>query len=141
MPFQLSTVREQPATGHGGAAQLGLEGREVGDLYDPAEPAAAGVRTGTDGLTERRLLRGGVLEHRDDLHVLVVGERQDHVPGAETGVHTALDRFDPQPVRDAFGGGLEAVGLSREGNVIQVHDAIVAPATRATKSSASPASV
>lgn len=95
MPLQLTTVREQPGTGYGGAAQLVLVGREVLHLDHPTEPTAAGFGTCADGLTERRLVCGGVLENLDHFHVLVPGERQDHVSRTEARVNAALDRLDP----------------------------------------------
>ena len=65
--------------------------RDVVDRDDPAEPAAAERGAGAHGLAERRLVGGRVVEHLDDLEVGVVGQRQDHVAGAEAGVDATVD--------------------------------------------------
>ena len=100
--------------GDGLAPEPLLDGRDVVDRDDPAEPAAAEGGTGAHGLAERRLVGGRVVEHLDDFEVGVVGERQDHVAGPEPRVHATLDELTAEQPPDALGGAGEAVRAGGE---------------------------
>ena len=90
LPEQLGAVGAVPVAVGGLAAEPLLDHGDVVDRDDPAEPAAAEGGAGAHGLAERRLVGRGVVEHLDDLEVGVVGQRQDHVAGAEARVHAAV---------------------------------------------------
>ncbi len=90
LPEQLGAVGAVPvALGRGPAEPL-LDDGDVVDRDHPAEPATAEGGAGAHGLAERRLVGRGVVEHLDDLEVGAVGQRHDHVAGAEAGVHPAV---------------------------------------------------
>ena len=104
-----------------GAAEALLDGGEVVDGHDPAEPAAAVRGTGPDGLAEGRLVGGGVVEHLDDLEVATAGEREDPVAGAEAWVEAAVDEAAAQLPAEPPGRLVETLGSRGEGQVIQLH--------------------
>ena len=121
LPAQLDTVGAVPVAQDGLAAQAGLDLGDVVDLDDPAEPAAAGLGAGPDGLPEGRLVTGGVVEHLDDLDVPLVGERQDDVARPEARVDSPIDRRDADLLREALRRGLEAVALGGIDDVVNSH--------------------
>ena len=94
---------------------------DVVHLDDPPEPAAAGLGTGSNGLTEGRLVAGGVVEHLDDLDVPLVGERKDDVARPEARVDSPVDRRDPDLLRETLRRGLEAVALRGIYDVVNSH--------------------
>ena len=96
-------------------------GRDVVDRDDPAEPAAAERGAGAHGLAERRLVGRRVVEHLDDLEVGAVGQRQDHVAGAEARVHAAVDEVPAEQSPEALGGAGEAVRSGGVGEMVQAH--------------------
>ena len=66
-----------------------------------------------------------MVEHLDDLEVGVVGQRQDHVAGAEARVHAAVDERRPEQLPDALGRGGQAVRSGGEGEMVQAHAEIL----------------
>ncbi len=100
-----------PSGGAGCPDRLATESLlDLGDVVDgddPAEPAAAGLGGRTDGLTEGRLVGRRVVEHLDDLEVVVLGQGEDHVARAEAGMHPSVDRRDADEVGQSGGRGLE----------------------------------
>ena len=107
-----------------------LDGRDVVDRDDPAEPAAAEGGAGAHGLAERCLVGGGVVEDLDDLEVGVVGQRQDHVAGPEAGVDATIDELTAEQPPDALGGAGEAVRAGGEAEMVQAHAEHSAPRRR-----------
>src|SRR5512139_4327614 len=85
-PLELHAVGTVPVAQDRLSAEALLVRRDVLDGDDPAHPAAAALGAGPDGLAERRLVGGGVVEYLDDLEVRACTERQDHVARAEAGV-------------------------------------------------------
>ena len=73
-----------------------LEGTDVVDRHDPAEPAAAERRACLHGLAERCLVGGRVVERLDDLEVGAVGEREGAVARAEARVDAAVEELTAQ---------------------------------------------
>src|SRR5664280_883318 len=60
-PLELDAVRPMPTTGDGLPAQSLLSLREIIDADNPAQPATPSLGTSTNGLAERRLVRGGMV--------------------------------------------------------------------------------
>ena len=106
---------------HGLAAEALLDRGDVVDRDDPAEPAAAERGAGPDGLAERRLVGGRVVEHLDDLDVGAVGQRQDHVAGAEARVDATVDEVLAEQSPDALGGAGEAIRSGCVREMVQAH--------------------
>ena len=121
LPPELGAVGAVPVAGDRGAAEALLDGRDVRDRDDPAEPAAAERGAGPHGLAERRLVGGGVVEALDDLEVGRVGERKDHVARAEPRVHATVDELAPQRRAQAGGSARESVRSGGVRQVIQAH--------------------
>ena len=101
-------------------------GADVVDGDDPAEPAAAELGAGAHGLAEGRLVRRRVVEHLDDLEVGAVGQRQDHVAGAEARV----DASGRRTVSPRSGASREVVPTSPPGpaandEVVETHAPIL----------------
>jgi hypothetical protein len=108
------------------AAKPFLERGEVVDRNDPAHPAAAGFGACAHGLAEGRLDRGGVVKDLDNLHILAVDQRKNHVPGPEARVHTPLDRFDAQGGGNPLRSGSQSIGFAGIRDMVQTHGYIVA---------------
>ena len=121
LPAQLGAVGAVAVAVGGLAAEPLLDDGDVVDRDDPAEPAAAERGAGAHRLAERRLVGGGVVEHLDDLEVGVAGQRQDHVAGAEAGMHAAVDEVRAEQSPEALGGAGQAIGSGGEGEVVQAH--------------------
>ena len=85
------TVGADPVAGHTRATQPLLDGCEVLDGDDPAQPAAALLGTLIDREPERRRVGGGVIQDSDDLDVRASGKRKDEVAGAESWVDPTVD--------------------------------------------------
>ena len=119
--LQLGAVGAVPVARDRLAAEALLDHGDVVDGDDPAEPAAAGLGGGTDGLPEGRLVGGRVVQHLDDLEVVVLGQGEDDVARAEPGVHPAIDRRDADELGQPGGRGLEATGLCRIRDVVNSH--------------------
>ena len=100
-PAQLDAVGTVPVALDGLAAEPLLDLADVVDRDDPAEPAAAERGAGADGLAERCLVGGRVVEHLDDLDVGAGGQRQHHVAGAEAGVDAAVAELLAEQRADA----------------------------------------
>jgi hypothetical protein len=62
-----------------------------------------------------------VVQDLDDLEVVVVRERDDHVAGTEARVDPALDCLDPERVGDPLRRGQKAVGFAGIRNVVHTH--------------------
>ena len=90
-------------------------------IMAPAAVAGAGPH----GLPEGCLVRGGVVEHLDDLDVPVVGEREDHVARAEARMHAAVDGCHTDRLTEALGGGLQPCRLGGERYMVDAHRGIV----------------
>ena len=120
-PAQLQAVRGEPAALDGRAAETLLDGGEVVDRHHPAQPAAAVRGTCPHGLTERRLVRGRVVEDLDDLEVLAAGEREDAVAGAEARVEAAVDEPPAQLPAEPPRRLVQALGPGGEREVVQLH--------------------
>ena len=125
LPAQLVTVGTVPVARHGLAAQPPLERGDVVDRDDPAQPPAAELGAGADGLAERRLVGGGVVEDLDHLEVGAGGQRQHHVAGAEPGVDPAVDERLPEQLAEPVGGAGEAVRSCGVREMVQAHSVIV----------------
>lgn len=140
-PFQSATVGELAGAGHCGASQPLLEGGEVGHRNHPAKPATAELLTGTHRLPVDRLVGGGMVEHLDDLQVATIGEWKNVVPGAETGMESAVLELAAQRLAQLGDSGLQTLRASYERQVIQMHGVIVSsgPPERETGSSAAAA--
>ena len=123
--LQLRAVGAVPVAVGGLAAEPLLDDGDVVDRDDPAEPAAAEGGAGPHGLAERRLVGRRVVEHLDDLEVGVVRQRQDHVAGAEAGVHAAVGEVLAEQSPDALGGAGEAIRSGCEGEMVQAHAQIL----------------
>ncbi len=108
------------------AAEAFFERCQVVHFDAPAHPAAARCRAGPDGLPERSLVGCRVVQDLHDLQVFVPGERDNHVAGAETGVHPALHGFDAEGGRNTFGGGCQAILFTGVRDVIHAHAIILA---------------
>ena len=116
------------------AAEALLDDGDVVDRDDPAEPAAAEGGAGAHGLAERRLVGRRVVEHLDDLEVGVVGQRQDHVAGAEARVDATVGELLAEQPPEALGGAGEAVRAGGVGEVVQAHAGILGNRPRASDS-------
>jgi hypothetical protein len=125
LPEQLGAVGTMTVARDGLAPESLLDGRDVVDRHDPAEPATAERGAGTYGLAERCLVGGGMVEDLHHLQVGVVRERQDHVAGPEAGVHTPVDEVTAEQPPDALGGAGEAVRAGGETQVVQAHAGIL----------------
>ena len=90
-----------------------LDLADVVDRDHPAEPAAAELGAGPDRLAERGLVRGGVVEHLDDLDVGAGGQRQHHVAGAEAWVDAAVANSSPSSAPMPRGGALRGRRVRR----------------------------
>jgi hypothetical protein len=66
-----------------------------------------------------------VVEHLDDLEVGVVGQRQDHVAGAEARVHAAVDEGRAEKGTDALRRRDQPTGSGGEREVVETHAEIV----------------
>ncbi|GAA1120788.1 hypothetical protein GCM10009582_17550 [Arthrobacter flavus] len=53
-----------------------------------------------------------MIQYLNNFEVLTVQQRENHVPGAETGMHTALHRIDAEGIGDPPSSGYEAVGFT-----------------------------
>ena len=125
LPEQLGAVGAVAVALDGLSAQARLDRGDVVDGDDPAHPAAAEGGAGAHGLAERGLVAGGVVEHLDDLEVDVAGERQDHVAGAEAGVHASGREVRAEQPPDALGGAGESIRSGGEADVVQAHAEIL----------------
>jgi hypothetical protein len=89
--FQISSV---PSGGAGSRRRTrGRGGSRRRRCRRPRRPSRASRRRGRSGRGRpgrRGLVRGGVVEDLDDLEVGAVGQRQDHVAGAEARVHATV---------------------------------------------------
>ena len=121
LPEQLDAVGAVPVALDRLAAEALLEGRDVVDRDDPAEPAAAELGAGAHGLAERGLVRGGVVEDLDDLEVGALGQGQDRVAGAEAGVDAAAGELLAEQCREALRRARESPGTGSEDDVIETH--------------------
>ena len=93
---EVEAVGTAAVAGHGVPADPVLDLGHVVDRDAPGHPAATGLGALTDGLAEGGLVRRRVVEDLDDLEVLTVLERQDHVAGAEPGVGPAVEERGAQ---------------------------------------------
>ena len=95
-----------------------------GDVVDattqPSQPPPASEAR-RDRLAEGRLVGRRVVEHLDDLEVVVLRQREDHVARAEPGVDPAVDRRDADELGQSGGRGLEATGLRCIRDVVNSH--------------------
>ena len=66
-----------------------------------------------------------MVEHLDDLEVGVVGQRQDHVAGAEARVHTAVLERRPEKCSEPLGSPGQSVRAGGEGEMVEAHTEIV----------------
>ena len=120
-PLQLGPVGAVPVAGRRLTAEASLDLGDVVDRDDPPEPAATQGGAGADGLAERRLVGGGMVENLDDLEVGRVGQREDHVASAETRVDAPVGEVLPQQATDPPRRGREAIGCGGVREMVQTH--------------------
>src|SRR5690606_19650385 len=118
---------EVAGAGDRGTLESLLVGGEVIDADNPSEPAAAHLGTGANGLAERRLLGGRVLEHLDHLDVAGIGERDDVVARAKPWMEASILEFRAQLSGEALGISSETGGANCKDQVVHMHAAIVPP--------------
>src|SRR5699024_2669238 len=93
-PPKIESVGSPAVTGHRVPADPSFYRFHVVDGYHPAEPSAAGFGAGTYRLAEGNLIGRGMIEHFDDLQVLMVLQREDHISSAEARMRSAVDKAD-----------------------------------------------
>ena len=125
LPGQLGAVGAVAVAVGGLAPEPVLDDGDVIDGDDPAQPSAAECGTGPDRLSERRLVGRGMVQDLDDLEVGAVGQRQDHVAGAEARVHSAVGELLAQQAPEALGGAGQAVRSGGVGEMVQAHAGIL----------------
>ena len=104
-----------------GATESRLDGGQVVDGDDPRQPAATCVRPRLDGLAERGLVRGRVVQRSDDLEVDAIGQRQHEVAGAEARVQATVTEAGTQRLPQSLGARTDAFGAGGVGQVVESH--------------------
>ena len=129
-PGQVVPVRPDAVALDGGPPEPCLDGRQVVDRDDPAEPATAELGAPADRLTEGRSLGRRVVEGRDDLEVDPVLEREDEVAGAESRVPAAVGEGRAEGGSQTLDGVRELTGRDCVGDVVETHAGHPAPTPR-----------
>jgi sugar phosphate isomerase/epimerase len=128
LPLQEAPVGEMSRPVNRLPVQTLLEIAQVIDRNDPAHPAATHFGAGSDCLAEGGLLRSRVLKHLDYLQITAIGQRENAVLGAEARVKTAVTELIAQEFAEPFRLRLQSLGADSEGQMIDMHDHIVAAA-------------
>ncbi len=132
-PGQLETVGPAAVAANRLATEALLDGGDVVDARDPAEPAAARFAAALDGLAERLDVGRRVVKVTDDLEVRAAGERQHEVARAEPGVEPSIGEASTERSAEALDGRGETFGAGCISKVVKAHVHIL-PDVRTTSS-------